>query len=92
MVCSKRGPDWPAGRGCWFVDHVAAWFGDWGTTTGTGCAAAGTAALEDAEEDKRVNAERRRAAAARRVDSMLWCVRAAVEDGGSVGSAGAGIG
>ena len=53
------------------MDHVVARFGDWGTTAGTGWASAGTAALEEADEDKRANAGRRRAAAARRVDSML---------------------
>jgi hypothetical protein len=83
VVCSKRGPDCPAGRGRWFVDHVAAWFGDWGTTAGTGWgASAGTAALEEAEEDKRINAVRRRAAAARRVDSMLLVRVRAVQDSG----------
>ena len=76
IVCSKRGPDWPAGRGRWFVDHVAARFGDWGAVAGTGLASAGTAGEEEeeVEEERRINAERRRAAAERRVEIMSVAV------------------
>ena len=84
-VCSKRGPDFPAGRRRWFVDHVAAWFGDWGTTAGTGWAwvSAGTAALEETEEDKRAKTGRRRAVAARRVDSIVLVGAGSAADSGA---------
>lgn len=79
-VCSKRGPDWPAGRGRWFVDHVEARFGAWGATVGVeiGLASAGTAGEEGVEEDdeRRPNAGRKRparvAAATRRVEIMTF--------------------
>jgi hypothetical protein len=52
MVCSKRGPDWPAGRGLWLVDQVAARLGDWGARDGTDLAsAAGTAGVDAGVEE-----------------------------------------
>jgi len=76
-VCSKRGPDWPAGRGRWFVDHVEARFGAWGVSVGIGLACAGTAEEEVVEDDEgRTSAGRRRparvAAATRRVEIMTF--------------------
>ena len=81
-VCSKRGPDWPAGRGRWFVDHVEARFGAWGATVGVeiGLASAGTAGEEEGEveedDERRTSAGRKRparvAATTRRVEIMAF--------------------